>query len=30
MNKINKDPILYSMDELKIMAKRLRLTSLIE
>lgn len=30
MNKINKDPIPYSMDELKIMAKRLRLTSLIE
>ena len=30
MIKINKDPIPYSMDELKIMAKRLRLTSLIE
>lgn len=30
MIKISKDPIPYSMDELKIMAKRLRLTSLIE
>ena len=30
MIKINKDPIPDSMDDLKIMAKRLRLTSLIE